>query len=216
LGPLLQLNRWALALGWRQFYAAGFDKGGCAMKIAVCIVVASALCLVGCNKGPSVELKNASGNQVAQAVKQSGVMQAGFTIQPGEWESKLTIEQMAIPGISPKMQREMKTQMGDNQVHTSRQCLTPEQVKQPKADFFTGKDKACRYEHFAMGGGKIDIQMACKEDGGTATTNMSGSYTPTTYSMDMSGSGSDGARNGTTMKMHVDAQRIGECTGKED
>ena len=43
------------------------------MKIAVC-AVASALCLAGCNKGPSVELKNASGNQVAAAVKQSGVM----------------------------------------------------------------------------------------------------------------------------------------------
>ena len=187
------------------------------MKIAVCIVVASALCLVGCNKGPSVELKNASGNQVAQAVRQSGVMQAGFTIQPGEWESKLTIEQMAIPGISPKMQREMKTQMGDNQVHTSRQCLTPEQVKQPKADFFTGQDKSCKYQHFTMSSGKIDIQMACSEQGSTQTTNMSGTYTPTSYSMDMSSSGGDGeSGQNMSMKMHVDSHRVGECTGKDD
>jgi hypothetical protein len=66
-----------------------------------------------------------------------------------------------------------------------------------------------------MGGGKIDIQMVCKQENLTQTTNMSGSYTPTTYSLDMSSAGT-GPEQGMTMKMHVDAQRIGECTGKED
>jgi hypothetical protein len=49
----------------------------------------------------------------------------------------------------------------------------------------------------------------------TQTTNMSGSYTPTTYSLDMNSSGS-GPQSGMTMKMHVDASRVGECTGKDD
>jgi hypothetical protein len=45
--------------------------------------------------------------------------------------------------------------------------------------------------------------------------NVTGSYTPTTYSIDSSMSGSGGRENGMSMKMHVDAQRVGECTGKE-
>jgi hypothetical protein len=45
---------------------------------------------------------------------------------------------------------------------------------------------------------------------------MAGAYTPTSYAMDMSSSGSGGEDKGMSMKMHVDSQRIGECTGKED
>ena len=52
------------------------------MKIRVC-VVASALCLGGCNKGPTVELHNASGNEVAAAVKQSGIMSSDTMMEPG-------------------------------------------------------------------------------------------------------------------------------------
>jgi hypothetical protein len=32
----------------------------------------------------------------------------------------------------------------------------------------------------------------------------------------MNSSGSGGAQNGMSMKMHVDSQRVGECTGKDD
>jgi hypothetical protein len=67
-----------------------------------------------------------------------------------------------------------------------------------------------------MGGGKIDIQMTCKEEASTQTSHMSGTYTPTSYSMDMSMNGSAGRESGMTMKMHVDANRVGECTGKDD
>jgi len=49
----------------------------------------------------------------------------------------------------------------------------------------------------------------------TQTTNLSGSYTPTTYSLDMASNGT-GPQQGMTMKMHVDAQRVGECTAKDD
>ena len=109
----------------------------------------------------------------------------------------------------------MKQEMAAHQPQTSKSCLTKEEVKHPKEDFFAGNDKSCRYGRFTMGGGKIDIQMECTPER-TQATNMAGSYTPTTYSMDMSSHGSGGASGGNmTMKMHVDAQRIGECTGKD-
>ena len=107
----------------------------------------------------------------------------------------------------------MKASIAEHRNEASSHCVTPEQVKKPKEDFFGG-DKSCRYEHFTMGGGKIDIQMVCKEEGTTQTTNMTGSYTPTSYSMDMSSSGS-APQGAMSMKMHVDSKRIGECSGKD-
>jgi hypothetical protein len=66
-----------------------------------------------------------------------------------------------------------------------------------------------------MGGGKIDIQMVCSREGQTQTMNMKGTYTPTTYSMDMASQGSAGGQGTMSMKMHVDSQRIGECSAKD-
>ena len=158
------------------------------------LMIAGAAILASCNKGPEVDLKNASGNEVTKAVRQSGVMTGGAMVEPGLWESKVTVHEMNIPGMPPEFAQKMKQTMAEHQPDASRSCLTPEEVKRPKEDFF-GADKSCRYEHFTMGGGKIDIRMQCKQEGFTQDTTMTGSYTPTTYSMDMASEASGGERS---------------------
>ena len=177
-------------------------------------VTACALCLAACNKGPEVDLHNASANQVSTAVQQSGMMTSDRMVEPGLWQSKVSVLEMNIPGIPAQYADKMKAEMAKHRNDASKHCIKPEDVKKPKEDFF-GADKSCRYDHFTMGGGRIDIAMVCKQENLTQTTNMSGSYTPTTYSLDMASTGT-GPQQGMTMKMHVDAKRIGECTGKED
>jgi hypothetical protein len=184
------------------------------MKYAVC-VIATVLCLGACNKGPSVNLKNASGNEVAQAVKQSGVMNSDAMIEPGLWQSKTTIKEMNIPGLPAQYAAKMKQSMAQGQVHSGSHCVTEADVKKPKEDFF-GADKDCKFQRFIMGGGKMDIAMVCNREGSTQTMNMSGNYTPTTYSLDMAMNASGGQESGMSMKGHIDAQRVGQCTGKED
>ena len=185
------------------------------MKQTILLITCAAV-LASCNKGPQVDLKNATGNQVTQAVRQSGVMNSDAMIEPGLWQSKVTVLDMNVPGLPPEYAAKMKQSLAEHRNDTNKHCITPADVKKPKEDFF-GADKSCRYEHFTMGGGKIDIAMACKEEGASQNTNMSGSYTPTTYSLDMSSSATGGGmQNGMSMKMHVDAQRVGECTGKAD
>ena len=184
------------------------------MKHALCILT-SVACLAACNKGPAVDLKNADANQVGQAVKQSGVMNSDQMVEPGLWESKVTIQEMNIPGLPPEYAAKMKQQMAEHQVQSSKHCITADEVKKPKEDFFGGS-KSCKYDHFTMGGGKIDIAMVCKAEGSTQSMNASGSYTPTTYSLDMASNAAGGDERGMTMKMHVDSHRVGECTGKED
>lgn len=176
---------------------------------------ASVLCLVACNKGPTVNVKNATGTEVAAAVKQSRVMSSGTMVEPGLWQSKVTVLEMNVPGMPAQYADKMKTSLAEHRNDTNKHCITAADVKKPKEDFF-GADKSCRYDHFTMGGGKIDIAMVCKQEGLTQNMNLSGTYTPTTYSMDMSSKGSGGPEQGMTMKMHVDSQRIGECTGKDE
>ena len=112
-------------------------------------------------------------------------------------------------GVADEMKRAQGREM------TSETCLTPEEAKRPKEDFFGGKDN-CRYERFNMGNGKIDAVMNCSEGGGAQTMTMAGTYSGDAYQMQMTmqsqGDGEDGAM---AMKMRVDAKRIGACTGKE-
>ena len=184
------------------------------MKYGVC-VLASLMCLSACNKGPKVDLHNATGNEVAQAVKQSGIISGDTMVEPGLWQSKVAIQEMNIPGLPAEYAAKMKQTMAERSQETSRHCLTQADVKRPKADFFGSQDKSCKYQHFTMGDGKIDIQMACDREGSSMTMNMTGTYTPTSYAMDMSSTASGGSQQGMSMKMHIDSNRVGECTGKE-
>jgi hypothetical protein len=198
----------------RQLYGGILIERGLIMNKIFCLTTIG-LCLVACNKGSSVDLHNASANEVNHAVTQSGVMNSGGMIRPGLWMSKVTIQEMNIPGLPPQYAEKMKQRMAAQREQTGKHCITEADVKKPKEDFF-GADKSCKYDQFTMGGGKIDIAMTCKEEGASQTTKLTGSYTPTTYSLDMASSGNGGEQSGMTMKMHVDAQRAGECTGKDD
>lgn len=185
------------------------------MRTAYC-AIASVAALAACNKSPEVDLHNATGNQVVQAVKQSGMMTSDSMIEPGLWQSKVTLDEVNIPGMPPEMATRMKQMMAERQEKANSHCITPDQVKKPKEDFFGGQDKSCHYAQFTMGGGKIDIQMVCSGEGSTRTMNMKGTYTPTSYSMDMSSEGADAGQGKMSMKMHVDSQRVGECSAKND
>ena len=95
-------------------------------------------------------------------------------------------------------------------------CLTAEQAKSPKEDFFAGADKNCRYEHFNWGNGKIDLQLNCKHPNATQTMVLVGDYEPDSYTMTMTATNEGGGpAEQMVMKMKVDAKRTGVCKGDE-
>ena len=123
-----------------------------------------------------------------------------------------------MPGMPPEAAAQMKAAMAKNGSHEFTTCLTEEDVKQPKGKFFTGNDQ-CRYDHFNMSGGKIDAAMSCKAEGaGTQVMTMTGTYSPESYSMQMSmkADGMPGPTSGMTMKMQVDSKRLGACKANSD
>ncbi|HET9811275.1 MAG TPA: DUF3617 domain-containing protein [Sphingomicrobium sp.] len=173
------------------------------------------LCLsapvAACGSKPVVKETNASVEQVTESVREASKDEG--LVSPGKWRSTVTIEQMAIPGMPAAAAEEMKRMVA--QTHTAETCLTPEEARQPKGGFFGGNDQ-CRYDHFTMSGGKIDAQMHCEQAGGTQVMAMTGTYSADAYTMRMK-STMDGGAGGEpiAMQMKVEAQRIGDCTGKE-
>ena len=183
------------------------------MKYTIALI-ACVLPLAGCNNSPQVHEENASVDEVQKEIAKAGG--ADSFVRAGLWESKVTLEEMSMPGMPKELAERMAGTTG--KVETSQSCLTPEEAKRPKEDFFAGDNKNCRYDHFTMSGGKIDAVMKCSAEGATQTMALQGGYTPDTYNMQMSmkSEGGQGPNSGMTMKMRVDAKRVGECTGKEN
>ena len=160
-----------------------------------------------CDSG-QVEMKNASVGEVAEEMREART--ANF-VNPGKWQQTATLVSIDAPGMPPEAKAMMQQAMGQAQVHDV--CLTPEQAKSPKEDFFAGADKNCRYEHFNWGGGKIDLKLNCKHPNATQTMVLVGDYKPDSYTMTMTATNQGGGpAEQMVMTMKVDAERTGECT----
>ena len=161
---------------------------------------------------PDVEARNASVAEVAEQVRDA-TGEDGF-VRPGKWLSEVTLEDVSAPGMPAQVREQMQGMMARQSSYES--CLTPEDVKRPKEDFFAGKDNQCRYEHFTMGGGKIDARMKCSQDGMSQVMEMAGTYSPDAYQMRMTtkAEGMPAPASGMSMRMRVDAKRVGECEAK--
>ena len=88
------------------------------------LLIACTLPLISCGKSTKVDLHNATGNQVNDAVKQSGVMTGNGMIEPGLWQSKVTIQEMSIPGMPAQFAERMKQSMAAHRNQTSSHCVT--------------------------------------------------------------------------------------------
>jgi hypothetical protein len=179
------------------------------------LLIACALPLAACNKSPEINEKNASVEKVARDVRASGGA-SDFFMHAGQWRITSSMDEMNIPNMPAEAQAEMKQVMGKQRSMSFEYCLSPEEAKKPRGKFFTGKEASnCRYDHFTMGGGKIDAEMHCKsEPSGQMVMNLNGTYSPDAYSTQVSMEMQGGREATMTMKMHSDAKRIGECTPK--
>ena len=167
--------------------------------------------LAGCGRD-GVEMENASVEEVAEGVRKEGL--GDRFIDPGKWTQTVTLMSIDAPGMPDEARTAM--QQAVNQVQVHEVCLTPEEAKSPREDFFTGKDQNCRYDHFNWGNGKIDLKLNCEHPNAKQTMELAGTYEPRAYSMTMTASNQgSGPEEQMVMKMRVDAKHVGECTGNE-
>lgn len=183
------------------------------MRLAL-IIPALILPLAACNQSPSVSATNATQGEVQEKVAAAG---GGVMVNPGRWEGKMIMHDLDMPNLPAAAKEQMKASMNRETSFIS--CVTPEDVKKQKA-FFTGDkdDKSCKYDRFTMAGGKIDAVMHCDRGAaGKMASTMSGSYSPDSYNMTMdSKAEGKGPMGAMTIKMSVEAKRVGACKGTKD
>jgi hypothetical protein len=167
--------------------------------------------VAACDSSPKVTANNATPQEVQQKVAAAGAVNM---ISPGRWEGVVHISEMSMPGLPPEAQAKMAQARGDQKFVS---CVSPEDVKQSKASMFGGMGKECKYDHFALGGGKVDGTATCENGGGKMKTTLSGTFSADTYHLAMHTEATGGQpMNGMTMTMSVDAKRVGECRGTRD
>jgi hypothetical protein len=171
------------------------------------LLIGLALPLASCGPGATVSEENASVEEVAEKVREASSDRG--LIRPGNWVSSVTIDEVTIPGMPREAAEQMRGML--TRTRTAETCLTPEDAKQPDATFFAASEQ-CRYDRFEMRGGKIDAVMRCQQQGATQVMEMTGTYSPTSYRMDMI-SRTQGGPGGEamTIQMRVEAERTGEC-----
>lgn len=173
------------------------------------LVLLAATLAAACNKETDVDLTNATPEQVANAMKESGI--ASDMRQPGLWATTMTVTDMQVPGMPPEMVERMKQTLGAGQ----RQEVCVTQAEIDKLDSFIGQNNAnCTFNSYKVGGGKIAGKATCKPTPEvTQTMTMSGSYTKTTSDMTMTSelTGGPAQMNGTKTTMNVKSERVGDC-----
>ena len=180
------------------------------------LLITALIPLAACNKGgPTVSATNASEAEVKAKV--AAATGGADMISPGRWEGTMTINEMKMPKLPADQQATLAGKIGGTQPIVS--CVTEEQVKEKKAFFAGGKrdDKSCTYSRFNMGGGKIDAAMTCKNPGGNMNAQMTGTFSSDAYHMEMaSNTDSSSPYAAMSMKMTIDAKRVGACRGTEN
>lgn len=178
------------------------------MKKAVILPLVLGL-VASCDKG-GVQMKNASVEQVGAAMRKQ---RDDKFVDPGKWQQTVTLVSIDAPGMPKEARDAMQRAMSTSQVNEV--CLSPEEAKSPRENFFTGKDESCRYEHFNWGSGKIDLKLMCNHPNAKQEMTLAGTYAPTTYSMTMTMTNQGKSpEEQMKMTMKVDAKNVGQCTAK--
>lgn len=125
---------------------------------------------------------------------------AALGIQPGKWETKISILSMEIDG---------KAQPAPPSAQAVTSCMTPEMAAKGPGEMIKNAGVDCTASRSVYAGGKIDAQMTCKLPTGTMSSTTTGTYSPTAMTTDAEATVT--GRMTIKQKIHTEARRVGEC-----
>jgi hypothetical protein len=128
---------------------------------------------------------------------------AGPTLQPGLWQTTVTIKSVTMPNAPASMMRAM-------QGHTTnvKQCVTAQDAARGPHDLLKSAP-SCRFTRYAMAGGRFSAAMSCAQGGGSMNSTVIGAFTPTSFSADSNVVMTGGA--GMTMASRITSRRLSDC-----
>lgn len=173
------------------------------MRATLITMTLAAALLASCDRGPSVDMTNATPEQVAAEVKKSGVAQE--LQKPGKWAVRTELVDLKAPG-APAGQLELMKKMMSQPVE---KCVTADDLKQATA--LIGDNPAgCVFDHYKLSSGTIDGEAHCTRGDIKQHMVMKGTYTGDTTETTMTSEVSGGGKT-MSMTMKIKAQRIGPC-----
>ncbi|MFW2852358.1 DUF3617 domain-containing protein [Sphingomonas sp. TX0543] len=168
------------------------------------------LILAGCDKKPEFKAENASVAEVASAANSM------IRMEPGKWRTEVSVDSVEIANAPAQVADAMKRQLSATGKQTAESCVTKEQAERPPEDLLGGKGmKSCRYDSFAIKGGKLDAQMTCQ--GGPAgpaskiQSKITGDFGSKSYDL-VSETSAHIQDQSITTKTKIKGARIGDCT----
>lgn len=141
---------------------------------------------------------------------------AALSITPGQWEATVQLTEFDFPQMPEQVRGMMREQMGQPQ--TSRSCITPEEAADPEGSMFgQNAENGCTYSEFSMSGGNMLIEATCRPAGSPGTMNMrmEGTYTATSYNMNMAMNMDAGPAGPMSMSGQVTGNYVGPDCGAE-
>jgi len=165
-----------------------------------------ALASSACHSQQHANPANAASNQV-----ESQTAATDGTLQQGNYQYDSRTIELTIPGKPADYGAKQIAMEKSGEIITRlTHCISRAEALDPRLIFSLG-DKACHYTHYSMTGGNIDAQMVCKHGPVTESRTISGTYTPTSLSTDVSINVTGGPESGEVNRSHVDVKRVGDC-----
>ena len=176
-------------------------------------MVGTALLLIlsgGCGSS-AADQPGGSVEGTVEATKILSSSAASAALRPGLWEAEVAVEAVDSADIAPQDVEAAKAQLlSEYASHGS--CLRPEDVHRPPQQFFSGADEGCGYERLTLANGSIAGALSCQQDFGTHRVDLTGTYTPESYSIRGTNvlESSDRSRRMSFILLTT-ARRIGDC-----
>jgi hypothetical protein len=168
------------------------------------IIIAGALALSGCGGGEE-QGNGAAGGGAKSAAAGGGSLE----LTPGQYEVTTQVLSFDVPNMPPEMAEMMKQQQQQNEKSTT--CLTEKDVRDAQGGLFTGEeDKECSENSVKLSGGRMAGRLVCGKGEEASTMEVAGTYTSTSYDVQMTMSA-----KGTKMSSRTTGRRVGDCPAGE-
>lgn len=125
-------------------------------------------------------------------------------LEPGQWDMNVAITKMEAPGLPQGANIPLPPPQ------TVSQCLTPEQARNPGADFAGGGQQGCTSDDYRMADGRISGTIQCNQQGTTMRATVAGTYNRDSMDMTMN-SQTQASGQSVTTEVRVTGRRTGEC-----
>ena len=129
---------------------------------------------------------------------------SSLPIQPGKWQSTVTILDMQSPRMPPGVSAAMRAHPT---IVTA--CVTAAQAADGPRAVLQGSNGNCRYTSFNAAGGRLSAVMVCNFGSGAMTVTSNGTYSATT--MNVTASSITTGRMQMTSKSRTSSRRVGPC-----